>query len=238
MHRQKGKTMHIRTLTMVAGIALATPLWGQTLTVGGSGEVAFEPDLALVTLGVEADAPTPAEAVAAMGQGLSPVLEGLTEAGIEPRDMQTGTLNLRPIYADQAETRPNEGPEVTGYRAESLLSVRVRDLDTLGPVLDRAVTQGANRLEGIQWQLSDPEAAEDAALAAAVADAVRKAAVMAQAAGVGLGEIQEIREGDVGHEPPQPMMRMEASMSDMALARGEVGVTATVTLQFATVAAD
>lgn len=236
MRSRKGKNMLIRTMTMVAGIALASPVLGQTLTVGGTGEVAFEPDLALVTLGVEADAPTPAEAVTAMGQGLSPVLQSLTDAGIEPRDMQTGTLNLRPVYADQAETRPNEGPEITGYRAESLLSVQVRDLDTLGPVLDAAVTQGANRLEGIQWQLSDPQAAEDAALGAAVADAVRKAAVMAQAAGLGLGEIEELREGEVGYEPPQPMMRMEASMSDMPLARGEVGVTANVTLRFATVA--
>ena len=228
--------MLIRTLVVLAGMAVSTPLVAQTLTVEGTGEVAFEPDIALVTLGVEADAASPAEAVAAMAQGLSPVLDSLTQAGIAPRDMQTGTLNLRPVYAEQSQTRPGEGPEISGYRAESLLTVRVRDLDTLGPVLDAAVTEGANRLEGIQWQLSDPEAAEDAALGAAVADAVRKAAIMAEAAGLGLGAIEEIREGNVGAMPPQPMMRMEAADSGMPLARGEVGVTATVTLEYATVA--
>ncbi|WP_375263495.1 SIMPL domain-containing protein [Palleronia sp.] len=227
--------MLIRTLAVVAGIVLGTPIMAQTLTVEGTGEVAFEPDIALVTLGVGADAATPTEAVAAMNQGLAPVLATLTDAGIAPRDMQTGTLNLHPVYSDRPETQPAGGPEVTGYHAESLLSVRVRDLDILGTVLDTVVGEGANRLEGVQWQLSDPAAARDAALGAAVADAVRKAAVMAQAAGVGLGAIEEIREGNVESSPPQPMMMMEARSGGVPLARGEVGVTAAVTLRYATV---
>lgn len=236
METKKGRIMLIRTLAVVAGIALGAPVMAQTLTVQGTGEVGFEPDIALVTLGVGADAPTPAEAVAAMNQGLAPVLESLIDAGVAPRDMQTGTLNLHPVYSDRPETQPAGAPEITGYHAESLLSVRVRDLGILGTVLDTAVTKGANRLEGIQWQLSDPAAAEDAALGAAVADAVRKAAVTAQAAGLGLGDIEEIREGNVDSAPPQPMMMMEARGGGVPLARGEVGVTATVTVRYATVA--
>lgn len=168
---------------LMVGLAGAASAQDGRLAVMGEGVVSVEPDVAVVRMGVVADGNTPDAAVSGMSDALAPVLVGLIDDGIEARDIQTGTLSLRPVYADRSQVQTDEGPRITGYRAESSLTVTVRELDGLGAVLSRAVSAGGNTFDGLSWELSDPQAAEDAALAAAVADAARKAALMSGAAG-------------------------------------------------------
>ncbi|SPJ23946.1 SIMPL domain-containing protein [Palleronia abyssalis] len=221
---------------LAVGIALAAPALAQeadaVLSVTGEGRISAAPDIATVEMGVVAEGDTPAEAIDGMSTEMGSVLTALTEAGIAPEDIQSGTLSLQPIYADRTEIQPEQGPRITGYLAVTDLSVRVRALDDLGGVLNTAVDQGANQLSGLRWALSDPQPAEDAALAAAVAEAVRKGAIMAEAAGVALGPIVELVESGGPLGGPQPMM-MEARAADIPLARGEIDVTARVTVRFA-----
>jgi hypothetical protein len=99
-------------------------------------------------------------------------------------------------------------------------------------VLDKVVSAGSNQINGIQFQVSEPQAATDEARRLAVADAARKAKVYAAASAVGLGDILSISEG-VHIEPPVPrqakMMRAEAP-ADVPIAQGEQAISVDVNI--------
>ncbi len=61
----------------------------------------------------------------------------------------------------------------------NMVTVKIRALDGLGAVLDAAVADGANTLNGLTFGLQDPRPAMDAARTAAVEDAAAKARLMA-----------------------------------------------------------
>lgn len=211
------------------GLALAeTAVTPATITVTGEGTVTAAPDLATISLGVTTQGETAAAAMDANTAALTAVLERVKAAGVEARDIQTSTLNLNPNWSN---SDGSSMPVIQGYVATNMVQIRVRDLKGLGGVLDAAITDGANTLNGISFGLAEPEPAMDEARKDAVAKARARAELLTGAAGVGLGRIVTISEGG-GYAPPMPMYRMEAAMADapVPVEGGEVGVTATVTI--------
>lgn len=200
------------------------------LTVTGEGSVSAAPDMAVVSIGVSQEAPAAADAVAAMNQGMTAVMAELASAGIADKDIQTGSLRLDPQYDPSPD---GTAPRVTGYVASSTLNVRVLDLATVGEVIGAAVSSGANRLQGLTFDLQDKAPLMAEARRAAVADARAKAALYAEAAGVTLGPVQSIAEQGGGLQPsPAPMFRMDAAMA-VPVAAGELDLQAAVTMVFA-----
>lgn len=226
----------ITRLLIAALIVLPLPALAEDpprrLTVTGTGEVAAAPDRADITVGIEAADRTAAAAMAAAGTTMQAVFAALDAEGIAPADRQTSQLSLYPQYADRQSS--GGAPVITGYIAASDLTVTVRSLDRVGPVLDVLTGLGANRLGGISFGISEPGPLADRARAAAVADALRKAAGMAEAAGVVLGPVQTIREAGGAAPIPQPMMRAEAMIAaEMPVAGGELTLRESVVLEFA-----
>lgn len=199
-----------------------------TITVTGEGTVTAAPDLATISLGVTTQGATAGEAMAANSAALATVLERVKAAGVEGRDIQTSILNLNPNWSN---SDGSSMPVIEGYIATNVVQIRVRDLAGLGGVLDAAVTDGANTLNGVSFGLAEPEPALDEARKEAVAAARARAELLTTAAGVGLGRIVSISENG-GYVPPSPMYRMEAAMADapVPVEGGEVGVTAMVTI--------
>ena len=199
------------------------------ITVTGEGRSDAAPDMATISLGVTTEGKTGAEAMAANSAELAKVLANLRGAGVEDRDVQTSGLSLNPNW-DYSSS--GGAGRIVGYVAANQLTVRVRALDDLGRMLDAAVSDGANTLNGVSFGLSEPGPALDEARVRAVEDARARAALLAGAAGVKLGRILSIAEGG-GQMPPMPMFRMEASAADAApvpVAAGEVSTLASVTI--------
>ncbi|MDT8856660.1 SIMPL domain-containing protein [Paracoccaceae bacterium Fryx2] len=199
------------------------------LTVTGEGRVDARPDMATISLGVTTQGATAAAAMAANSDELGRVLANLRRTGIEERDVQTSGLSLNPNWVQVA----NDGsaPVIKGYVASNMLTVRVRALETLGGVLDAAVKDGANTLNGVTFGLTDPAPAMDEARTLAVADALARARLLAGAAGVRLGPVVSITEGG-GYSGPAPMFRMAESVAAVPMAEGEVAMSANVTVVF------
>ena len=147
------------------------------------------------------------------------------------RILQTSGLTLRPVY-DHSSNGP---PKVTGFAAETRYDIRVEDLPMLGRLLDALVSVGANRLDGVRFDIAEPRPMRDAARRDAVADARAKAELLADAAGVTLGAVMTIDEVMSGGRPvPMLEMRMmDAAGSGVPIAEGEVGIEARVTIVFA-----
>ncbi|MCU0906691.1 MAG: SIMPL domain-containing protein [Rhodobacteraceae bacterium] len=204
------------------------------VVVTGEGRVEAVPDMATITLGAQTDADTAAEALAATSAATVAILQNLTAAGIAPRDMQTDALSLSPRY-DYG--RSDGQPVLQGYTASNTVRVRVRDLALLGAQLDAAVAAGGNRFDGLSFGLQDPGPSEDAARARAVQDALRKAALYAQAAGLGLGPVVSIVEQG-SFAGPAPMFRADAlaAAPPVPVAPGEVSTVASVVVTIELVA--
>ncbi|NHB77525.1 SIMPL domain-containing protein [Rhodobacter calidifons] len=200
----------------------------RTISVTGTGTVEAAPDMATLMIGVTTQGDTAAAALAANTAATDAVIARLTASGIEARDMQTSNLSINPNWTGY----DSSAPRISGYVASNMLTVRVRKLDTTGAVLDAAVADGANTLNGLTFGLADPEPAYAEARKEAVADARAKAELLAGAAGVSLGAVLSIADGGAMTDPA-PMYREAVSAAPVPVVGGELGLVATVTLTFA-----
>lgn len=197
------------------------------ISVTGEATVTAVPDMATISLGVTTIDPTAAAAMKANSAALAAVMARLKTAGIEDRDLQTSNLQLNPNWINSE----NGMASITGYTASNILSVRVRDLTILGAVLDAAITDGANTLNGIAFGQSDPKPLQDAARQAAVADAMARAKLMTDAAGITLGRVISISENG-GYGAPMQMLAAADMAKSVPVAAGEIGVSASVNMVF------
>lgn len=220
----------LATVALLAGPALADDANGM-ITVTGEGQVAVVPDMATISLGVTVNGDTAKAALEANSAALAAVLERLTAAGIEAKDVQTSGLSLGPVYDYSSSS--GGAQKVQGYNASNMVTVQVRSIEQVGPVLDASVTDGANMLNGITFGLLDPVPATDEARKKAVEDARRKAALYAGAAGVELGKIVSITEGGSFGAPVMMGGAAFAKADSVPVAAGEMTVGASVTVTFA-----
>ncbi len=223
----------------VAALAAAGPAAAEaeqrTVLVRGVGSAAAAPDMATVEAGVATAAATAAEALAGNSAAMAAVFEALREAGIAERDMRTVDFSISPRYADRRMDEPDDGPpRIVGYRVDNAVSVRVRDLGQLGPLLDTLVSSGANRISAISFGIADEAEVLAEARRAAVRDAAGKARLYAEAAGVALGPVLAIDDTGGGMPRPAPMRRAAAmDATAVPVAGGETTVTASVTITWA-----
>ena len=172
------------------------------ISVTGSGEASTAPDLALVRLAVTATGKELAPTRDDVNARSSAVLARLRDLGVTEEDLNAPGVQIRPDYDYR------RGQTLTGYRVSREITARVRDLEWLGDLLDGAVAAGANEIHGADMTVSDPSAAEHAALASAVEAARAKAEAIAEAAGVPLGTLIRVEEGTGGMDLPPPGMRI------------------------------
>jgi uncharacterized protein YggE len=179
------------------------------IEVTGHGEVTGAPDTAFVTSGVTTQGETARAALDANTAAMTDLVGALKAAGIADRDIQTSNFSVSPNYVYNNQPDQNgytHPPRIDGYTVTNQVGVRVRDLSSLGEVLDKAVTVGANTINGISFSVEDASALYDAARKAAFADARHKADLYAQAADVVLGGIASLSENQNVGQPPQPYM--------------------------------
>ena len=213
--------------------APAQPMLPRVIQVVGEGRSTAAPDMARISLGVSHQAKTAGEAMDSMSAGMAAVLATLGEQGVAQNDIQTGQLMLEPAYNYNT---PDGNPVMTGFIATQILDVRVRDIGRLGEVLDTVVRDGANRVNGVSFDLADPRPVTDEARRDAVADAAERAALYAEAAGVALGDVVAISEA-AGYGPPLPMYDARggagAAAESVPVAPGSLSLTANVTVTYA-----
>ncbi|HEY8166185.1 MAG TPA: SIMPL domain-containing protein [Gemmatimonadaceae bacterium] len=208
--------MRIHVLASIA--LISTPLWGQQsansapvlpqVTVSAHGETRVSPDRATIQISVQTRAATAAAAATENAAKQKAVFDALRALGI-PND-QLSTINYN-VYPEQ-RYEPNKEPVIVGYNVTNTLLVDVRKLSLVGPVIDAALSKGANMITSLQFYASNTEEARRAAIASAVQKARADAEAAARAAGGTLGNLLEITVGTFYAPPPRPM----AMARDMA----------------------
>lgn len=226
------RPVSLSALVLALGLAAPalTPAWADgsagQITVTGQASVAVTPDMATISLGVTTIGATASAALAANSAAVQAVMDRLTAAGIEARDIQTSNLSISPNYSSYDS---NQVPQIQNYTASNMVTVVIREIDRTGAVLDQVVQDGANTLNGLTFGLAEPRPAEDEARKAAVADAKARATLLATAAGVTLGPIVSISEGG-GVMPPLPMYKMDMAAAPVPVAGGTLDISSSVTV--------
>ncbi|NPV06168.1 MAG: SIMPL domain-containing protein [Syntrophaceae bacterium] len=201
------------------------------VTVTGSGETHAKPDFARVHVGVVTEGATAAEALRKNNEAMSQLIVLIRKRGIEDRDVQTSQFNVAPRYRYDKDQR--ESPKIAGYQVTNELSVKVRDMTRLGGFLDETVALGANQVRGVSFGVAEPAPLMDEARRKAMADALRRARVYAEAAGVRIGKPVKISEQEGARPGPYPVARMEAAAaSGVPVAPGEQTFTVSVTVSY------
>ena len=179
-------------LVLVTVLGISSAVAEQTITVNGSGETLVTADTAVVSVGVNVRKKDALEAQSAANEAIASIRAALAAAGFSEEDVSTGYINLYAIYDYTKDIE-----EIVAYSASSSLAIKVTDMGRVGEVIDLAFGAGANTLDGVSFSVADDAAARKESLKAAVADAAEKAAVLAEAAGLGEIEIASIQEGTV-----------------------------------------
>lgn len=221
----------LKALFLATALCAPMAALAGTISVTGEATVDAAPDMATISFGVTTDGLTAAEAMQKNNAALASVIERLKAAGVADIDLQTSSLSLSPNWVgyDGSST-----PTIASYMASNMLNVRVRDLAALGGILDSSITDGANTLNGINFELANPRPLQDEARKAAVKDAAARAALFAEAAGVKLGKLVSISENQ-GYGGPMPVFKAAADAAGaVPVASGQIGISASVMVTYET----
>jgi len=162
----------------------------RTLSVSGNGQAYLAPDIAYIYIGIHTEKLTAAEAVAENTTQTQALIEAIQDFGIDPKDIRTTNFSIWPMDRFDPATGAPSGEKT--YAVDNTVYVTVRDLETLGDLLDTAVQAGANTVNRVQFDVANKDEALKQARVDAVKNAEAQAKELADATGLSLGEVQSI----------------------------------------------
>ena len=208
------------------------------VTVTGHGQMSLAPDTAFVSLGMETTGKTVGEAQRQNRLVMNKVVERLRALQIENERIQTASFAVSPQYRPPPKRSegPAAPPEITGYIISNTITVEVRNLDRVGPVIEESLAAGANQFQGLHWALRDEQQAKLGALKQAATKAREKASALSEALKVRLIRLLNATEQSHIVQPvpkmSRSMMAMEGGGGEAPVFSGEIKVEATVTLVY------
>jgi uncharacterized protein YggE len=198
-----------RAFLLASSMLAATPASAQygkpardfpVVEVQGAATREVAPDRADITIGVFAEKPSAAEATAALARQSSGLMQEIDAAGVARKDVRTTSVEVSPIYAEARDPKAQTVRQtLTGFRASTELAVTTADIEHVGDLVTKLLSTHANQLEGVAFRVSDRAELEDALLGQAVANAAKRARILAEGASMSLGELVEI---DAGQSAP------------------------------------
>ncbi len=220
------------TILMTIGCLLTAPAFASEaaktlIQVSGSSQQEVVPDVARITVSISSVNDNLEKAKAEHTQNNNQVLAALNAQGISNEQIKTTTYQVEPIYSYEKDRLP----KLKGYRVTSRLEIRTA-IENAGILVNEVTSSGANEINSIRFETSDETAGKDAALRDAVADALRKADVIAAALNKRVANITLVNESGVYYHPVMQESRMlKAATADAAvpsLPAGKVTIGANV----------
>jgi uncharacterized protein len=205
----------------------------RTIVVSGVGQVLTAPDLALATLNLRGEGPTPDAATGSLVKTLQNVQDGLSSGLSGVRHSWTAEeMSINAVRGDDCDAgydspRLSTGPcAIKGFVATMTINLEVYPPDQVGTVLGLASRLGAETSNAAAFALKDPQSADQQAASLALADAQKKARAIAEGSGVRLGPMVNVTDSmaiamDI---PPPPGAAAAAPRSPSIKAREPVAV--------------
>lgn len=161
------------------------------VTVSGAGSAFGVPDVAVLTLGVEAEAATVEEARGQAAGSMEGMVQALKDGGVTNDDIQTTRFSVQPRYDLE-----NDRQMLRGFLVTNIVTAKLREIDKTGELVDAALTAGGDlsRVDSLTFTIDDPSTLETEARRLAVDEARQRAETLADAAAAELGRVLSITE--------------------------------------------
>ena len=152
---------------------------GPGIKVRGEGRMQVIPDMATITIGMLSEHPNLQTAQTENRKVSERVVQALLELGIERGNIQTEEYTIQNVYDFV------DGKQVLrGYEVLHLITVKVKDIEKIGLLVDTAIQSGANQIFNIRFETEERKRYYRQALQKAVEDSREKALVLAKGAGM------------------------------------------------------
>jgi len=182
------------------------------ISVTGTATTSVEPDLLVITFGVETQKITAKQALDTNSQTMNSIIKAIKLTKIAEDEISTSRFNIYPVYEgyeDPVTKRWKQ--ELTGYRVTNTITVETMKLDSAADVIDRAVTSGANRVDNVSFTLSPEKHLQlkDELIEKAILNAKTKAENALNPLDYSITGVKAISLSEFGMpQPPMPMFDM------------------------------
>lgn len=196
----------------------------RTIRVTGKGQIKVKPDTTRITMSLEGTYPEYGETLRHSSEDTEHLKDILSAFGFERSDLKTLNFNVEIEY-ESYKDKGTYKQRFVGYKFRHMMKVEfLSDNDRLGRVLYALANCPVKPEFRLSYTVSDPETAKNELLGKAVTDAKEKAAVLTQAAGVTLKDIQSIDyswgEIDFEYSPMNGMLMADKCLAPMAAEGG------------------
>ncbi len=206
------------------------------ISVSGTVTKTAGPEIAYISLSIETLDKSASKSQSDNAVLANEVMAALESLGIPSDDIETSSYNLREEWEWNDELRKSES---IGYKTSNTIRVTVRDLDSVGSVVDAAVSAGANRVDSVSFALTKQTQSDlkTAALKEAAENAREKAQSIASGLGVNVGQVYSASESSVYSVPYYSRSYAveaedAAGMAPTPITPGDIEFSATVSVQF------
>jgi uncharacterized protein YggE len=198
------------------------------INVTGSGVVYLNPDIAYLYVGVHVEDKDLKVALSNNNLRTQTLIGALVSGGIATGDIQTSNFS---VWSQEAWDE--FGLPYTKYTVDNSVYITIRDLGSLGDLLNTVVEAGANNISSITFDVADKTAAMVEARQLAMENADALAQELATSAGLRVGEIQNITYSESYPTPYYGMggggAALESASVPIQPGKMQASVTVTVT---------
>ena len=218
-----------------SNLAVNVGVQQEGISVSGQGEITMAPDVAIISLGVSAQAKTVAEAQSAASGAMNNVVNALTQGGVAKKDIQTQYFSIQQVTRYDNNTQKEV---VIGYRVSNIVTAKIRDVNKTGSIIDAVATAGGDltRINNISFDIDNPSSYYSEVRQKAMNDANTKARQLADLGGVTLGKPTFISESMSSVPLPRPVFAEKAAGAPAVttpISPGEMKITLNVQVVYA-----
>ena len=181
------------------------------IRITGTGNIKVKPDMTRVTMTLSDIDKRYEKALADSSQNSESLRKIVSDLGFTASDLKTVSFDVNVENTNYRDRNDNWRERFAGYRVNLCLKIEFESDNTLlGKLLGAVAGCNAKPQLNISYFVKDAEGAKNLLLGNAIKDAKQKAAVLAEASGVVLKEIQSIDYswGELHFESRPEMMRM------------------------------
>ena len=211
----------VTTLSENQAEAQTTPFPSRekVISVTGTATTSIEPDLLVITFGVETQEKSAKDALVANSESMTLIVDTLRSLGVSEDDISTSRISIYPIYDSYRDTVTEKyTQELVGYRVTNTITVETEQLNKAADIIDGGVSSGANRVENVSFTLSPQKQLEvkDDLLGQAVLNAKKKAENALAPLDHKIIGVKAVTLSEFGIPPPIPVFSASGAFAEDA----------------------
>ncbi|WP_378954508.1 SIMPL domain-containing protein [Pelosinus sp. sgz500959] len=224
-------------LVLAMSLLLVVPAFANeapktVVQVSGNSQKEVTPDVARINISMTSVNANLEKAKNENTQIVNRVFASLNDQGITNEQIKTNTYQVDPIYNYEKDRLP----KLEGYRVTNGLEIRT-SIDKVGILVNEVTNAGANEINSIRFETANETESKNEALKDAIADALKKAEIIAATLNKRVARVTLVNESGVSYHPVMMESRlfkaasMDGGVPNIQAGKVTVGANVQVTVE-------